>query len=85
MIRLARFLRRLRRPAMTRIILGDDARQRGYRLPFLIPEFQCLVVQPNRDEFGVLYGVPDDWSDPPRGRQHQFGGHPDVPFTGLAQ
>lgn len=85
MIRFARFLRRLRPVATTRIILGDMARERGYRLPFLIPEFQSFVVQPDGEEFGFIGYGPDDWSDPPRGRQHQFGAHPDVPFTGLAQ
>lgn len=81
----ARFLRRLRPTAITRIILGDDARQHGYRLPFLIPEFQCLVVQPDSEEFGLVGYGPDDWSDPSRSRQHQFGAHPEVPFEGLAQ
>lgn len=86
MIRLARFLRRLRPFATTRIILGNDARQRGYCFPLTgIHDFQCSVVQPDGEEFGFIDYGPDDWSDPPRGRQHQFGAHPDVPFERLAQ
>ena len=82
--RLARYLRRFRAPAFTRII-GDEARESGYRLPILSGEFHGFVVEPDGREHWIVEGGPDDWSDPSHHRQRQFGAHPDVPFEGLAQ
>ena len=83
--RLTRFLRQLRPLATTTIFIGDASSQHGYRFPVRAPEFKSYVVEPDGHEHWVVHNGPNDWSDPSRHRQHQFGAHPDVPFEGLAQ
>lgn len=77
---LTRFLRYLVSP------FTNDPGERSYGFPVAsIRDFQCFVVEPDGEEHWVIGRFPDCTSVEPRGRQHQFGGHPDVPFEGLVQ
>ena len=80
MIRLARFLRRLR------TILTYGSGEGGYRFPVAEPgQCQSFVVEPDGHEHWVVNRASDDWTQPFCGRQHQFGAHPLVSPERLAQ